>query len=230
MQIDQMHRAIKIAINRVNGRVHRDYLAEEIDEVINTYTIPKLINDAFKPDQKQTSFQLDQSITGWTKFSTLISEELINPVKQGQTSDYLVSFPDALYKYLYLEVPIRDLKCNSVNVLRDMPLEKDTYSIYKKRQLVNRTLRPVSKVIGRAVVITSPTDTVVEGNVKLHYLKKPAVVRYGATYLNVVSNVDCDLPIDIHGEVVTETAMLLASFTNMQEGQSVTQMLSRIVA
>lgn len=212
MNINQMHLAVKLGLDKTEGLSYAAFEVEEIDWWLNE-CIDRFIKTRYSGvNVKREGFEQSQKRTD--DLRTLVKEvRLASPASTGISdkpnlyiaalpADYLLFLNDEVSIFFTNEVIGGDVELRTY----PLPITSNDYSAkindpYSEHRLHMNTARPLRMITSKGVeLITDGSYSVV--NYFLKYLRKPVTVVYAST--------DCDLPEHTHREIVNLTVKVLA--------------------
>jgi hypothetical protein len=220
MNIQRFHIEVKERLDKATSSSYPELLVEQVDLFINN-AIGKLVktrygrNNIYKAGveeiQKRTDDLRTLVVTNFPAITTVTTES--NTYKASLSTIYsneALTTPSTDLYWFFLNGRARTVKTGCASNYHQI-------RIYSHDDIDNIRVHPFKKSTFTEVVgyfengdlylLTDGTFTI--DKVKLSYIKKPAEVKYGTLYPTPTANVECDLPEQIHTEIVDLTVLLL---------------------
>lgn len=230
MTISEMHQEFKINLDKVDSLNYPDILPEEIDIFLNT-NIEKFVSQKAYPNNSREG--LEETQKRFDDLLTLITNFAGSPVGTGneKPNGSTIILPLNYYHAIEEEVDISYFDCNNILTTKRIPVYTLTHSRYNKviRDPFNK---PNENKIwrmglsGNIELISSPGITLTQ--YYLRYIRKPAVVSYGSNYVIPTSDVNCDLPIHTHKEIIAMSVADCLEKIESSRTQIANQLLTKI--
>ncbi len=222
MNIQELHYAFKVNVDKVDSLRNRNFLPAEIDWLLNE-AIEIYVKQRYKPDSSGVGFEVDQSRID--ELSTLVikfpNQPLITPTLVASGIYQLeLSKPTLIEEYRHL--------VRLTGIISKTGCPDKNFGVYSITQhddlnstLVNEFNKPsyqwniVPVVFGKgsngsALYFYTNNDFTIK-DIQVEYIKQPNRVSIGGySYLDGQPSVitQCDLPTESHREVVDIAAFL----------------------
>ena len=211
MIVADMHYHFKLGVDKVDSLSAPNFLPEEIDILLNQAQDQFIENRAYGTNKKgegveETQKRLDdlKNITENYETTTFINNTSNKP------NGVYVDLPTDYLHALNEEVSLTYVDCNNDNTLSRADVEPGTHDGYNtviKKDPFNKPDKDKVYRLGAGVSGTTERFELITGsetinNYYLRYIRVPASITYGAQYVPVVADVNCELSNHTHREIV----------------------------
>ena len=233
MTISEMHQEFKVGIDKTDSLNYPDFLAEETDVFLNK-AIEKFISQRmYGTNPKQEGVEATQK--RFDDLLTLVSNANISTLttsSQLKPNAVLATLPSDYLHAIQEEAVVSYLDCNNVSTSARIPIYPISHDEY------NKVIRdPFNKPdetgiyrmgLGGNIELISASGVTIT-TYFLRYVRIPAKVQYGSAYPVAIADVDCDLPLHTHKEII-EMAVVdaLGNIEALKRIQTETQQLNTI--
>jgi hypothetical protein len=210
MTVQEMHYQFKIGLDKVDSLSVPNFIAEEIDILLNNAQEQFISQRAFSNNPRregleETQKRLDDLKNIISNYNTTTFTTTADSKPNGVFVDLPANYRHAIQE----EATVSYTDCNStIQTLQAeiVPISHDRYNRIIRdpfnkpdKELIYR-LGFEANTSERFEIILGPSTTLT--NYIVRYIRKPQQIRYGTQYQTPTTDLDCELSLHTHREIV----------------------------
>lgn len=209
MLVSQMHNEFKIGLDKVDSLSSPNFIAEEIDTILNTAQEEFITQRAYRNNpRKQGVEETQKRIDDLKNITANYTTTTFTNNSSNKPNAVFVNLPTNYRHALQEDVIVSYTDCNNTAATTITQVKPITHDRYNKlirdpfnkpsKDLVLRLALEKSAGIERFELICPNTIT----NYNLRYLRQPIKIQYGTQYQVPTTNQNCELSEHTHREII----------------------------